>query len=62
MDTVDVMSAAFSDELQKIARVNSKNLMRAGKATATIGAWEALRRANNDRKMGRAMRRQQGSF
>lgn len=28
----------------------------------TIGAWEALRRANQDRKLGRQMRVQQGAY
>jgi hypothetical protein len=70
MDTVDVMSKAFSDELQKIAAAKEDAVRKAGKgalrkAAPYVGAvvgYETLRRANRDRQMGRAMRIQQGAY
>lgn len=58
---------AFEDELEKIAATNpagAKNLLSKHKGaigTAVAGAvgYESLRRANEDRKMGRMIRRQQ---
>ncbi len=62
----DKMAAAFEDELVKIAQ--EKEAMDPGtmKALGLVGAGalgaEVLRRAERDRKMGRAMRLQQGSY
>lgn len=57
---VDQMSASFADELQKIAAVQTRKLGGLAKPLITAGAgiasWEALRRANDDRKTGRMMR------
>lgn len=58
---------AFADELQKIAQQKLAKLSpEAWKALGLAGAgalgYEALRRANSDRRMGRAMRVQQGGF
>ena len=55
------LAAAFEDELRKIAQqklaISHKTLGLLG--AGAIGA-EILRRANDDRRMGRAMRMQQG--
>lgn len=57
----DAIITAFEDELIKIAGVTplqkTLGLMAAGGIT-----FETLRRANQDRRMGRAMRIQQGTF
>jgi hypothetical protein len=64
-DYAEIMAAAFEDEMQKIAAEKVAALSpQAAKTLGTAGAavlgWEALRKANQDRKMGRAMRLQQG--
>ncbi len=60
----DTLYDSFQNELSKIAKAMSsslspiqKNLMVAAGGAAS---YEALRRANQDRKMGRMMRIQQG--
>ncbi len=57
----DAIITAFEDELTKIAGITplqkTLGLMAAGGIT-----FETLRRANQDRRMGRAMRVQQGTF
>ena len=62
---VDVLAAAFQDELVKIASEKQKRAG-AGKVllpmVAGAAGFELLRRANQDRRMGRAMRAQQGSY
>ena len=64
-DYAQIMAAAFEDEMQKIAEekvaaINPKTMKTLGTAGAAVLGWEALRRANQDRRMGRAMRIQQG--
>lgn len=59
------MAAAFQDELVKIAQEKAAKLSPAtwkllGVAGAGALGYEAVRRANQDRRMGRAMRIQQG--
>ncbi len=59
------MAAGFEDEMQKIAQVKAAALSPdALKTIALVGGaalgYEALRRANHDRRMGRAVRMQQG--
>ena len=68
MDPVTVMASAFQDELEKIA-VAREALGFVAKHKKPIGlmvggavGYEGLRRANQDRRMGRAMRRQQQQF
>lgn len=60
MDRAQIMANAFEDELKKIASAKTKQ---AGKILPALVAgaagWEILRRMNQDRKMGRAMRAQQ---
>ena len=63
---IDIMASSFQDELQKIAQVKYAGAVpdkkTVGKALPMVGAvvgWEALRRANQDRKTGRMMRQQQ---
>jgi hypothetical protein len=62
---VDVMAEAFNNELQKIAAAKHASGLLSAKilVPAAVGAlgFEALRRANKDRKMGRMMRAQGGS-
>ena len=65
---VDVMANAFEDELRKIAAARmSKLSSKAGLAKLLIPAglgiagYETVRRANRDRRMGRAMRVQQNA-
>ncbi len=57
-NAIKVMGDAFQDELQKIAAEK-----KAGKVLPVLVAggvgWEALRRANEDRKLGRQIRKQQ---
>lgn len=62
----DVFVSAFEDELEKIAQAKQAaapkpgNLKRnLGVAVAGAVGYETLRRANEDRKMGRMVRRQQ---
>ena len=60
---VDVMAAAFDNELQKIAAAKHAGLLSAKilvPAAIGIAGYETLRRANKDRKMGRMMRVQGG--
>lgn len=58
----EVMAAAFEDELRKIAEAKVPNTIKApsAKTLGLIGAgaigYEALRRAERDRRMGRMMR------
>ena len=60
-DPIDTMANAFSDELRKIAM--KPNTSKGGKVLPALVAgglgWEALRRANEDRKIGRQVRKQQ---
>lgn len=60
------MAAAFEDELIKIAQEKEAMEPATMKAIGLVGAGalgaEALRRAERDRRMGRAMRIQQGSY
>jgi hypothetical protein len=57
---VEQMATSFADELQKIAAAPTKKLGGLGKPLAIAGAgiagWEALRRAEGDRRNGRMMR------
>lgn len=62
----EVFVSAFEDELEKIAQAKQAamaakpNLKRnLGIAAAGAVGYETLRRANEDRKMGRMVRRQQ---
>jgi hypothetical protein len=59
----DTLSAAFEDELIKIAKAKMAEMSSLHKALGLMAAggigYEALRRANQDRRMGRAMRMQQ---
>lgn len=58
---VDVMAAAFQDELVKIATQKNASIKKVvGTAVAGAAAYELLRRAEKDRRMGFAMRAQQG--
>lgn len=60
------MAAAFEDELIKIAKQKAAMSPEAMKAIGLVGAGalgaEFLRRADRDRRMGKAMRMQQGSY
>ena len=60
------MAAAFEDELVKIAEEKMAMSPETMKMLGLVGAGaigtEFLRRAERDRKMGRAMRLQQGSY
>lgn len=60
------LAAAFEDELIKIAQEKAAMEPATMKALGLVVAGglgaEALRRADRDRKMGRAMRLQQGSY
>lgn len=62
----DVLASAFEDELTKIAQAKLAELKPWHKVVGLMlaggAAHESLRRANEDRRMGRAMRIQQGSF
>lgn len=57
---------AFEDELVKIGQAKLAALTPFHKALGLMAAggigYEALRRANEDRRMGRAMRVQQGAY
>jgi hypothetical protein len=57
---VDVMAAAFENELEKIAASKQASGLLSAKflvpAAVGIAGYETLRRANRDRKLGRAMR------
>ncbi len=57
----ETMMASFVDEFQKIAASKQAGVgLKVLLPTAVAGAagWEALRRANDDRRMGRQMRMQ----
>lgn len=58
---LEMMADAFQDELQKIAK--QKKAAAIGKALPLMAAgaagWETMRRANEDRKLGRQVRKQQ---
>lgn len=60
------MAAAFADELSKIAQEKHALSNEAMKTIGLVGAGalgaEVLRRAERDRRMGRAMRVQQGAY
>jgi len=62
----DVLASAFENELVKIARSKLSGLTPFQKALGLMAAggvtYETARRANHDRRMGRAMRLQQGSY
>jgi len=62
----DTLASAFEDELVKIAHIKLSGLTQAQKALGLMAAggitYEVLRRANQDRRMGRAMRVQQGVY
>ena len=66
-DYVDAMSRGFESELQKIAQasVGAKALKAVKSPTfllpaAGIAGWELLRKANEDRKLGREIRVRSG--
>ncbi len=64
MDTVEVMSAAFSDELQKIATAKQA-AMKIRKRDAAVGLAAAAgalkgRQVIGDYQTGKSFRRQQG--
>lgn len=56
----DIMAAAFEDELKKIAQSKGRLAKTLIPAVAGAAGFEALRRANHDRRTGRAIRLQQG--
>lgn len=62
----ETLAIAFEDELVKIAQTKLSGLTQAQKVIGLMAAggvtYEALRRANQDRRMGRAMRAQQGAY
>lgn len=62
----EAMAAAFEDELQKIAQDKAAMSPHTMKTLGLLGAGalgaETLRRAERDRRMGKAMRVQQGSY
>jgi hypothetical protein len=63
MHPIDIMAEAFENELVKIAQAkqaSAKSLVLP--AVAGAGIYELLRRANHDRKLGRAVRKQQGQY
>lgn len=61
---LEAIAASFADELEKIAQekiaLPSKKTLAVG--ATSIAGYETLRRANQDRKMGRAVRQQQGGY
>ena len=63
-----VIVEAFEDELKKIAEAKglaglvAKNKKNLGIAAAGAVGYEGLRRANEDRKVGRMVRRQNQGF
>ena len=71
MSYVDIMAEAFQDELQKIASAKVVETAKKGlaglgpgkkvllTAAGTVGGYELLRRANQDRRLGRQVRLQQ---
>ncbi len=63
---LEKMAESFQDEVLKIAAEKQGMSPDAMKAIGLVGAGalgaEFLRRAERDRKMGRAMRLQQGAF
>jgi len=62
----EVLASAFEDELTKIAKDKLSGLTGFQKALGLMAGgavtYEALRRGNQDRRMGRAMRLQQGQY
>lgn len=60
---VDIMAEAFQDELVKIAQAKGKAGLarKAAPIAAGIAGYEVLRRAERDRRMGRAVRLQQSA-
>lgn len=67
----EVFASAFEDELQKIAEAKEasaasqfvqKNKKNLGIAAAGAVGYETLRRANEDRRMGRMVRRQNQGY
>lgn len=62
----EIVAAAFEDELVKIASEKIAISPEALKTLGILGAgavtFEALRRANEDRRMGRMMRMQQQNY
>jgi hypothetical protein len=62
----EVLASAFEDELTKIAKAKLSTITPFQKAlglmAAGAGTYELVRRADGDRRMGRAMRIQQGAF
>jgi hypothetical protein len=58
---LDAMAKAFQDELEKIANAKHAGVLRKAAPAVAAGAlgWETLRRANEDRKLGRQVRKQQ---
>lgn len=62
----DVLATAFEDELTKIAKAKLSAMTPLHKAlglmAAGAGTYELVRRADGDRRMGRAMRMQQGAY
>lgn len=65
MTHIQQMASAFQDELTKIAEAKLAAGGKIPKAVPLMAAgavgWEAVRRANQDRKIGRQVRLQQGS-
>lgn len=55
----DILIDAFQDELQKIA-LDIKTVKKVAPLAAGAVAWEGVRRANEDRKLGKQLRLQQG--
>lgn len=60
----DILASAFENELTKIAKSKLSSLTPIQKAIGLMAAggitYETIRRANEDRRMGRTMRLQQG--
>jgi hypothetical protein len=62
----EIFASAFEDEIVKIGQAKVAALTPFQKTLGTMVAggvgYEVLRRANQDRKMGRVMRVQQGAY
>jgi lactate dehydrogenase-like 2-hydroxyacid dehydrogenase len=62
----EIMASAFEDELRKIATAKVPSKMPSLKTMGLVGAgavgYETLRRAERDRRMGRAMRIQNNAY
>lgn len=56
--TQDIIAEAFQDELTKIAALPSLK-GKAAPIVAGAAGWELLRRSNEDRKLGKQIRKQQ---